>query len=130
MKPLFLNRQSVLCILVMFLSISLSAMPLDRNPKEVVSKITYSGVQGQMILFDIEATKLPTKSILRILNEEGIIIYEERIDATQLVKRYKIALEGLRKVHFEIVNKQVLFRQSFDIQTRVEEKLIVTATQP
>jgi hypothetical protein len=128
MKPLFLSRQLVLCILVMFLSTSLLAMPLNDHPKEVVSTITYTGIQDQMIVFDIVASKLPAKSTLRILNEEGVILHEERIDAAQLMKRYKIVPAGLKKVHFEIVNKQVLFRQSFDIQMRVEEKLTVTAT--
>lgn len=94
---------------------------------ENASNIRFVGLEGEMLVFELKLkTLLPKGSILTISDEENNLIFEERTSADTYSIRYKIARNNFSKINFEISNKQFSLNQSFNINSRMEEKVEVT----
>jgi len=121
------------CMLA-FVSASNSFDPAQAQEKsqyivmnENASNIRFVGLEGEMLVFELKLkTLLPKGSILTISDEENNLIFEERTSADTYSIRYKIARNNFSKINFEISNKQFSLNQSFNINSRMEEKVEVT----
>jgi len=89
-------------------------------------KIRFVGAEEDLLIFEVQLTNLPTKgSDLVIMDENGNIIFEERIATVSHTCRYKIVRNNMELITFKISGKTFLFNQSFAISYKVEEKLEV-----
>lgn len=92
-----------------------------------VNKVQFAGIDGELLVFDLQLADLPAKgSVLRILDENRNVVHEERIKGTSLVRRYKIVKDNMTKLYFEVSNRQIILKQSFNINYKVETKWEVT----
>ena len=83
-------------------------------------------MDGDMLVFDLQLSNLPAKgSWLRIMDEDKNVLFEQRINAATYAKRYKIVRNDLKAVHFEVINKETILKESFQLKYRVEEKMEV-----
>ena len=91
------------------------------------SKVHFIKMEDDKLVFDLKLNDLPASGcILLIRDETGTIIFEERLYGDTYNKRYKIERNGMSAIHFEVFNKRVLLKESFNLHYRVEEKMEVT----
>jgi hypothetical protein len=91
-----------------------------------VSKIQFVGMEGEMLVFDLQLSNLPAKgSWIRVTDDEKNILFEQRINSTIYAKRYKIIRENIKGLHFEVISKETILKESFQLRYKVEEKMEV-----
>jgi len=101
--------------------------PKYATGKTAVSDIRFVRTEGDMLVFDLLLSNLPVKgTMLRISDGESNIILEEKISTETYNIRYKIARENIKRINFEISGKRIFLNQSFNVASRVEEKVEVT----
>ena len=82
---------------------------------------------GGMLVFTVSLSGLPAKGCqLKITNENGEVIYEDRISSDNYKKTFRIERNNFSKINFEANGKNYRFNESFNVRVRVEEKLVVT----
>jgi hypothetical protein len=86
--------------------------------------VKFAGLDGDMLLFDVLVDNLPAGiNTLSILDENGNLLFEERVNATRLNRRVKFTRDvDVDMITFKISNKTVLVSQSFTVSYKVEEK--------
>jgi hypothetical protein len=86
--------------------------------------VKFVGVEDDMLLFDVMADNLPAgPSTISILDHQGILLFEERIYASKVSRRFKFNRDHVfEMITFKIVNKTILLDQSFTISHKFEEK--------
>ena len=93
---------------------------------KAISKVQFVGMEGDMLIFDLRLNSLPEKgSWIRITDDEKNVLFEERIHSTIYSKRYKIVWQHINKLHFEVMNKETILKESFQLKYKVEEKMEV-----
>lgn len=93
---------------------------------KAVNKIQFVGVEGDMLIFDLQLNNLPEKgSWIRITDDEKYVLFEERIHSTIYSKRYKIVRQHINTLHFEVITKETILKESFRLKYKVEEKMEV-----
>lgn len=132
MKPtnVFFKKATIM-VMVLFANASIlyAQQPVARL-EYATDKIRFVGMENNLLVFDIHLTALPLKgSTLRILDQDGLTLFEERIHNQVYNKRYKILKENLNHIYFQIRNKQILLQESFGIRYKVEERCEVVAAR-
>lgn len=90
------------------------------------SLIRFAGIEDDMVIFEVELENLPLKgSTISILDNYGTVLFEERIAATSLNRRYKIVRNNIDTVTFKVSGKSFSINRSFTISYRLEERLEV-----
>lgn len=93
---------------------------------KTVSKIQFVGLEGEMLIFDLRLSNLPSKgSWIRIMDDDKNLLFEHRTNATTYRRRFKIVRENLKGIHFEVTNKETILKESFRLKYKVEEKMEV-----
>ncbi len=94
---------------------------------EAAESIRFVNMEGDMLVFELRLhSVLPKGSVLRITDGDNNIIFEERTKTETYTIRYKIVRNELSKINFEVKNKEFSLNQSFNISSRLEEKIEVT----
>ena len=96
-------------------------------PSGLPPAIAYRGYADQFLQFDVNIPALPARSLLRIYDAAGALLFEESLGAGNLNKRYKVVPHLSHRLRFEVVGRGFSLRKSFDVALQVEEKLVVTA---
>jgi len=90
------------------------------------NKVQFMGVENNFLLFDLLFMEVPAKGCtLKIMDNDGNIMFEESIAGNSYTRRYKVAKEETSRVSFKAMGKGFVFNQSFVIKK--EEKPVVTS---
>jgi len=90
------------------------------------NKVQFMGVENNFLLFDLLFMEVPAKGCtLKIMDNDGNIMFEESIVGNSYTRRYKVPKEETSRVSFKAMGKGFVFNQSFVIKK--EEKLVVTS---
>jgi hypothetical protein len=93
---------------------------------KAVNKIQFVGMEGDMLVFDLQLTNLPAKgSWIRVMDGDKNVLFEKRIHSSTYSKRYKIIKDNISKLHFEVINHETILKESFQLKYKVEEKMEV-----
>ena len=94
---------------------------------ESAGTIRFVKAEGDMLVFELRLTNLPANgSRLRILDGDNNTLLEERIGTETYNIRYKIVRGDMSKINFEVWGKKIFLNQSFNVKSRLEEKVEVT----
>ncbi len=103
----------------------LNLMYISAN--ESLDNIRFISMEGDMLIFELRLNSLlPKGSLIRILDGENNVIYEESTEIETYNIRYKIVKNGMKKINFEISGKHFFLNQSFKVSSTTEEKIEVT----
>jgi hypothetical protein len=92
---------------------------------EGANKVQFMGVENNFLVFDLLFMEVPAKGCtLKIMDNDGNIMFEETIAGNSYTRRYKVAKEETSRISFKALGKGFVFNQSFIIKK--EEKLVVT----
>ena len=104
----------------------------SQNPSEnyvktdAANKVQFMGVENNFLVFDLLFMEVPAKGCtLKIMDNDGNIMFEETIPGNSYTRRYKVAKEETSRISFKAVGKGFVFNQSFIIKK--EETLVVTS---
>jgi len=93
---------------------------------DAANKVQFVGMQGDMLIFDLQLNNLPSKgSWIRIMDGKKNILFEHRTNSATYLKRFKIVRENLSNIHFEVISKEIILKESFQLNYKVEEKMEV-----
>jgi hypothetical protein len=116
-------------IIIVFFTFSADTS-FSQNPSETLmksegaNKVQFMGVENNFLLFDLLFMEVPGKGCtLKIMDNDGNIMFEESIPGNSYSRRYKVAKEETSKISFKAFGKGFTFNQSFIIKK--EEKLVV-----
>ena len=128
MKVIMYSFKKALCLFVIFFLLH-SAVSAQNASKAATSqnRVNFIAADNEQLIFDVHANIVSSKAILRIYNEEGVVLFEEKLAIGNYNKRYKVIPEGMKQVQFEIYTRRETLRQSFDLQKQVIEHFVVTA---
>lgn len=97
------------------------------SASETAGSIRFVQAEGDMLVFDLHLTNLPSKGCrLRIVDGDYNTLLEQKISTATYSIRYKIARGEMSNINFELSGKKLFLNQSFTIKSRVEEKIEVT----
>lgn len=95
--------------------------------KEVKEIIHFVSVEGDVLIFELHLNNiLPKGSMIRILDGDNNIIFEEKTNEGTYSIRYKIVRNDMNKINFQVYNKNYSLNQTFNITSIKEEKIEVT----
>jgi len=98
--------------------------PVNYLKTEAANKVQFMGVENGFLVFDLLFTEVPAKGCtLKIMDNDGNIMFEESISERSFTRRYKVAKEETSRISFKALGKGFVFNQSFTIKK--EEKLLV-----
>jgi len=104
----------------------------SQNPSEnyvktdAANKVQFMGVENNFLVFDLFFMEVPAKGCtLKIMDNDGNIMFEETIPGNSYTRRYKVPKEETSRISFKAQAKGFVFNQSFVIKK--EEKLVVTS---
>ena len=91
---------------------------------EGANKVQFMGVENNFLVFDLLFSQVPAKGcILKIMDNDGNIMFEESISERSFTRRYKVAKEETSRISFKALGKGFVFNQSFTVKK--EETLVV-----
>jgi hypothetical protein len=91
-----------------------------------INSVEFIGIQDDMLVFELHLENVLQKGmILSILDENGTLLFSEKIEKTNFARRYKIP-KTFNKIRFDVRGKQQIMNESFDIIYKVEEKFEVS----
>ncbi len=89
--------------------------------------IRFVCVEGDMLVFELKMQSLlPKGSMIRVVDGDYNVLYEERTRTETYNIRYKIVINEINKINFEISNRYFNLQQSFNVNAHTEEKVEVT----
>ena len=105
---------------------SYSQNPSENYVKaEGANKVQFMGIENGFLVFDLLFSEVPAKGCtLKIMDNDGNIMFEETISANAYTRRYKVPKEETPRISFKAVGKGFVFNQSFTVKK--EETLVVT----
>lgn len=131
MKSFNQSFMKTVLILLLFITgvcygqVNLLSMYGISNPK--AASIEFIKREGSMLVFEVNLMNLLLRGcILKISDETGEIIFENRITAETYKQTYRIERNNLNKINFEVTGKKYRFRESFQLRFIIEEKVEVT----
>ena len=102
----------------------------SQNPSESfmkndgANKVQFMGVENNFLLFDLLFMEVPAKGCtLKIMDNDGNIMFEETIAGNSYTRRYKVAKEETPRIRFKALGKGFVYNQTFVIKK--EEKLVI-----
>ena len=88
------------------------------------NKVQFMGVENNFLVFDLLFSQVPAKGcILKIMDNDGNIMFEETISGNAYTRRYKVPKEETSRISFKALGKGFVFNQSYTIKK--EETLVV-----
>ena len=104
---------------------SYSQSPSENYVKtDAANKVQFMGIENGFLVFDLLFSEVPAKGCtLKIMDNDGNIMFEETISGNAYTRRYKVPKEETSRISFKAVGKGFVFNQSFIIKK--EEKLVV-----
>jgi hypothetical protein len=128
MKAIIYYSKKAFCLCVIFFLFHYVTSAQGTSKAAISqSRVNFIAADNEQLIFDVRANIESSKAMLRIYNEAGMILFEEKLAIGNYSKRYKVIPEGLKQVQFEIYTRKDTFRQSFDLQKQVTEQFVVTA---
>ena len=117
----------VFILALAFLSIQSFAQDQPQNlvaNNYTTNKVRFVGIEDNMLVFDLKLSNLPLKgSRIRIVDGDNNVLFEHRTSAATYIKRFKIVRDNLKDIHFEVINKETILKESFQLKYTVEEKM-------
>ena len=102
------------------------SQPVNYVKTDAANKVQFMGIENDFLVFDLLFTEVPAKGCtLKILDNDGNIMFEETISGNAYTRRYKVPKEETSRISFKAVGKGFVFNQSFIIKR--EEKLVVVS---
>jgi len=102
------------------------SQPVNYVKTDAANKVQFMGIENDFLVFDLLFTEVPAKGCtLKILDNDGNIMFEETISGNAYTRRYKVPKEETSKISFKAVGKGFVFNQSFTVKK--EETLVVTS---
>ena len=94
--------------------------------KADANKVQFMGVENNFLVFDLFFMEVPAKGCtLKIMDNDGNVMFEESIAGNSYTRRYKVAKEETSRISFKALGKGFVYNQTFVIKK--EEKLVVTS---
>ena len=126
-RNLFFLRMLFLAVSFLGIQTFVQAQPqtfLANN--KAVNKIQFVGMEGDMLVFDLQLSNLPEKgSWIRVMDSDKNVLFEKRIYSSTYSKRYKISKDNISQLHFEVIGHETILKESFQLKYKVEEKMEV-----
>ena len=122
----FVFLKAIIIVFFTFCAGSSYSQNLSENyvKTETANKVQFMGVENNFLVFDLLFMEVPTKGCsLKIMDNDGNIMFEETIPGNSYTRRYKVPKEETSKISFKAMGKGFVFNQSFIIKK--EEKLVV-----
>ena len=126
-KTVFIKAACMLAFVFVSNSFSLQQLKAQANyHAQADADIRYISAEDNLLVFEMRLQNLPAKgSNIRITDEDGNMIFEDRVTTTTCNVRYKIERNNVNKLTFEILGKNLRLNKSFSISSRTEEKIEV-----
>ena len=88
---------------------SYSQNPSENYVKtEAANKVQFMGVENNFLVFDLLFSEVPAKGcILKIMDNDGNIMFEETISGNAYTRRYKVSKEETSRISFKAVGKRI-----------------------
>jgi hypothetical protein len=91
---------------------------------DAANKVEFMGIENGFLVFDLLFSEVPAKGCtLKIMDNDGNIMFEESISERSFTRRYKVAKEETSRISFKALGKGFVFNQSYTIKK--EETLVV-----
>jgi len=122
----FVFLKAIIIVFFTFCAGSSYSQNLSENyvKTETANKVQFMGVENNFLVFDLLFMEVPAKGCsLKIMDNDGNIMFEETIPGNSYTRRYKVPKEETSKISFKAMGKGFVFNQSFIIKK--EEKLVV-----
>ena len=122
----FVFLKAIIIVFFTFCAGSSYSQNLSENyvKTETANKVQFMGVENNFLVFDLLFMEVPAKGCtLKIMDNDGNIMFEETIPGNSYTRRYKVPKEETSKISFKAMGKGFVFNQSFVIKK--EEKLVV-----
>ena len=122
----FVFVKAIIIVFFTFCASSSYSQNLSENyvKTEGANKVQFMGVENNFLVFDLLFMEVPAKGCtLKIMDNDGNIMFEETIPGNSYTRRYKVPKEETSKIRFKAMGKGFVFNQSFVIKK--EEKLVV-----
>jgi len=122
----FVFLKAIIIVFFTFCAGSSYSQNLSENyvKTETANKVQFMGVENNFLVFDLLFMEVPTKGCsLKIMDNDGNIMFEETIPGNSYTRRYKVPKEETSRISFKAMGKGFVFNQSFVIKK--EEKLVV-----
>ena len=99
--------------------------PVNYVKTDAANKVEFMGIENGFLVFDLLFSEVPAKGCtLKIMDNDGNIMFEESISERSFTRRYKVAKEETSRISFKALGKGFVFNQSYTIKK--EETLVVT----
>jgi len=122
----FLFLKAIIIVFFTFCAVSSYSQSSSENyvKMEAANKVQFMGVENDFLVFDLLFSEVPAKGCtLKILDNDGNIMFEESISERSFTRRYKVAKEETSRISFKALGKGFVFNQSYTIKK--EETLVV-----
>ena len=122
----FVFLKAIIVVFFTFCAGSSFSQNLSENSvkTDAANKVQFMGVENNFLVFDLLFMEVPAKGCtLKIMDNDGNIMFEETISGNYYTRRYKVPKEETSKISFKALGKGFVFNQSFVIKK--EEKLVV-----
>ena len=123
----FVFLKAIVIVFFTFCAGSSYSQNLSENSvkTDAANKVQFMGVENNFLVFDLLFLEVPAKGCtLKIMDNDGNIMFEESISERSFTRRYKVAKEETSRISFKALGKGFVFNQSFIIKK--EEKLVVS----
>ena len=98
--------------------------PVNYVKTDGANKVQFMGIENDFLVFDLLFSQVPAKGcILKIMDNDGNIMFEETISGNAYTRRYKVPKEETSRISFKAVGKGFVFNQTFTVKK--EETLVV-----
>ena len=127
-QPTTVKKVALLPLLLYsMICFSQAALLPGTNLKNENGAIDFIKSENGHLYFRVGLSGIPTNGCqIRITDQSGEIIYENRIYGNAYSKVFKFADYNMSKISFDISGKKYQLNRSFDLTYRVETKLEVT----
>ena len=122
----FVLLKAIIIVFFTFCAGSSYSQNLSENymKTDAANKVQFMGIENDFLVFDLLFMEVPAKGCtLKIMDNDGNIMFEETISGNSFTRRYKVPKEETSKISFKALGKGFVFNQSFVIKK--EEKLVV-----
>ena len=100
------------------------SQPVNYVKTDAANKVQFMGIENGFLVFDLLFSEVPAKGCtLKIMDNDGNIMFEESISERSFTRRYKVAKEETSRISFKALGKGFVFNQSYTIKK--EETLVV-----
>ncbi len=121
-KTLFIP---LFCICIMLVAQSFTSIP--PSSKAASGSIEYVKGDAVSVTFLVHLARVPEKGCkLKIVDQSGEVLFEQRIKTATYSSMYKISRNNLSKISFTAVGKDFRVEESFSLRSVIEEKIEVS----